>query len=97
MRRFEAKARLVDEARGKFVVNFAGPAVARYWILFVDEDYSIALVGAKTRDKLWLLSRDSSLQAEDLETLKAEAVRLGFDLDKLILGPEARRLEGADD
>lgn len=54
-----------------------------YWILKLDRDYQVALVGSPDRDYLWVLSRVPQL---DETTLKAEldhARTLGFDVDKV--------------
>lgn len=56
-----------------------------YWVLFVDNDYQVSLVGTPDRDKLWVLSRASSMETADLEALKSLALRHGFDSTRLIL------------
>ncbi len=55
-----------------------------YWILKLDRDYQVALVGSPDRQYLWVLSRAPRL---DDATLTAEldyARTLGFDVDKVI-------------
>ena len=76
---------------GRLKVRFAPawlswlPAVwGDYWILKLDRDYQVALVGTPNRDYLWVLSRAPRL---DDATLKAEldyARTLGFDVDKVV-------------
>jgi len=54
-----------------------------YWILKLDRDYKVALVGAPNRNYLWVLSRAPHL---DEPTLAAEldyARTLGFEVDKV--------------
>lgn len=55
-----------------------------YWILKLDRDYEVALVGTPDRDFLWVLSRAPRL---DEGTLAAEldyARTLGFDVDRVV-------------
>ncbi len=55
-----------------------------YWILKLDRDYQVALVGTPDRKNLWVLSRAPQL---DEATLKAEleyARTLGFDVDSVV-------------
>lgn len=55
-----------------------------YWILKLDRDYQVALVGSPNREYLWVLSRAPRL---DDATLTAEldyARTLGFDVDKVV-------------
>ena len=55
-----------------------------YWILKLDRDYEVALVGTPDRDYLWLLSRAPQM-GEDAITTELEYARtLGFDVDKAV-------------
>lgn len=62
------------------------PTLARgdYWVLYLDADYSVALVGNPDRDYLWLLSRTSQVSLETRERLLAEARERGYDTSELI-------------
>jgi apolipoprotein D and lipocalin family protein len=89
----QGKLRVPDtQFPGQLEVAFAPAALrwwpgswADYWVMFVDEDYSVALVGTPERDGLWILARTPSLQTEDLEALRSLALRHGFDTDRLLL------------
>jgi apolipoprotein D and lipocalin family protein len=89
------RARLPDVDRpGQLEVSFAPPALrwwpgtwGDYWVLFVDDDYQVALVGTPDRDQLWVLGRSPSMAREDLEALKSLALRHGFDVGRLIETP----------
>ena len=55
-----------------FDVFFAGD----YWILKIDYDYKVVLVGTPSRKYLWILSRSAEIQPE----VYAEyAKKLGFN------------------
>lgn len=62
------------------------PTLARgdYWVLYLDADYSVALVGNPDRDYLWLLSRTPQVSPETRERLLAEARARGYDTAELI-------------
>lgn len=55
-----------------------------YWILKLDRDYEVSLVGTPDRDYLWVLSRDPVLDAATLDTYLDYARSLGFDVDKVV-------------
>ncbi len=55
-----------------------------YWILYLPDDYSVALVGSPDRDYLWLLSRTEQVGSATRERLLDEARARGYDTDKLI-------------
>ena len=77
---------------GRLAVRFAPAwlswlpmAWGDYWILKLDRDYQVALVGTPDRDYLWVLSRAPVLELDTIETELEYARSLGFDVDKVIL------------
>lgn len=54
-----------------------------YWILKLDRDYQVALIGTPNRKYLWVLSRAPRLEDDLLEAELAYARTLGFDVDKV--------------
>lgn len=77
---------------GRLEVRFAPswlswiPAVwGDYWILKLDRDYEVALVGTPNREYLWVLSRAPVLEIDRLHAELDYARTLGFDVDKVVL------------
>jgi apolipoprotein D and lipocalin family protein len=75
---------------GRLEVRFAPewlgwlPAVwGDYWILKLDRDYQVALVGTPNRRFLWVLSRAPRLDEHLLQAELDYARTLGFDVDKV--------------
>lgn len=94
MRKFEARGQIYDlTQQAKLTIRFAGPAVFKYWILYVNDDYTYALAGSPDRKRLWLLSRSLSPEPEQIKRLLQEALDRGFDLSKLILSPEVEKMK----
>jgi apolipoprotein D and lipocalin family protein len=56
-----------------------------YWILKLDPDYQVALVGSPDQKYLWLLARGPSVDSAIREEYLAEARLQGFDLSELIV------------
>jgi lipocalin len=52
-------------------------------ILEVDAEYNFALVGGRSADRLWILSRAPFIPVEDLSYLVARALERGYDLSSL--------------
>jgi len=92
----EGEARPVDRDRpAALEVRFAPkwlsllPLVwGDYQIMALDEGYRWAMVGAPSRDFLWILSREPSLPGARLDALLAEAARQGFDTDAVQRSPQ---------
>jgi apolipoprotein D and lipocalin family protein len=55
-----------------------------YWVLYLDEGYSTALVGSPDRKYLWLLARDTEVDQATRKRLLHEAERRGYDTSELL-------------
>jgi len=55
----------------------------KYWILKLERDYSIALVGEPRRKYLWILSRNPEIAQSQYDEYVAAAAAMGFDVSKL--------------
>ena len=55
-----------------------------YWILKLDRDYQVALVGSPERSYLWVLSRVPQLDEASLQAELDYARTLGFEVDKVV-------------
>ena len=77
------KAKRTDQ-QGLLRVSFFWPFYGDYRILWLDDDYQIALVGGGDSDYLWILSRTTALNPTVKRLILTEATRRGYDADKLI-------------
>lgn len=73
-----------------FFARLIGPSRdGNYWIVDLDPDYRIAMVGTPDRRYLWILSRTPQLDDLTYQRLLAKAQELGFPVLQLI---KAQRL-----
>lgn len=80
----EGKAEVV--APGKLKVNFVPwlPFVkGDYWVLFVDSDYSYAVVGEPTGKTGWILARRPELGPNKYDNAVSVLQSMGYDASKL--------------
>lgn len=65
------------------------PSIMRghYWVLYLDPDYQVSLVGTPDREHLWLLARTPSLSPSEREKAFKVATEQGYDLKNLIWSP----------
>ena len=82
----EAKgiAYAVDSTNSKLKVSFFRPFYGDYWIIDVDKNYEVALVGSPSREYLWILSREKTIDEKTKQRLLLKAESFGFDVDKFI-------------
>lgn len=70
---------------GRLKVSFFGPFYGAYNILALDhQNYGYALVSGPTRNYLWILSREPTLDSRLLAELVGKAEGWGFAVDRLI-------------
>ncbi len=85
-----------------FFARLVGPSRhGNYWILDLDPDYQVAMVGTPNRRYLWILSRTPNLDMTTYQRLMTKAQTLGFPVSKLIKtqrpgGSSARSRWGLD-
>ena len=88
----EGVATVVDSTNARLAVTFdnffarlVGPSRhGNYWILDLDPDYQVAMVGTPNRRYLWILSRSPYLDVPTYQRLIAKAHTLGFPISEII-------------
>lgn len=92
------RATPVNGKPGQFQVSFL-PELLRwlpftkgdYWVLKIDDAYTVALVGTPDRKNLWLLAREPRIDPAAEATYLGEATRQGFDLERWITPAQSGR------
>lgn len=67
----------------EITAQFFWPFRSHYWVIYHAPDYHIALVGSRSREKLWLLSRKPTISNTDYSKLYKIAKQEQFDVSKL--------------
>ncbi|KAJ0576151.1 putative zeaxanthin epoxidase [Helianthus annuus] len=65
------------------------PVVGDYWVLYLDEDYTYALIGEPRRKYLWILCRNTHLDEDIYNQLVEKVKEEGYDVSKLKRTPQA--------
>ena len=69
---------------GELKVSFFRPFYGKYRIIYLNEDYTEAIVTSATGNYLWILSRERKISQKNLQMLVAVAAEYGFDTESLI-------------
>ncbi|MDX6769251.1 MAG: lipocalin family protein [Elusimicrobiota bacterium] len=77
-------ARVEPGSDAKFRVKFFAFFRGDYWILDLDPDYRWAVVGSPDREGLWIISRETTLDAGVYAAAVEKARRLGFPVERLV-------------
>ena len=80
----KARERKNADGDGQLEVSFFWIFYSEYNILELDTiNYSYALVGSKSSDYLWILSRTPKMKTEDLNFLLSKIESRGYSIDNL--------------
>jgi apolipoprotein D and lipocalin family protein len=63
---------------------------ADYWVLSLDDAYTVAAVGTPDRDYLWILSRTPQLDDGRYQAVVARVAAMGYPVDELERTRQAR-------
>jgi len=78
------RAKVVSQGGAKLKVSFFGPFYGDYWVLDRAEDYGWAIVGEPSGRYLWILARNATPAAQEVDNLVGRAQNLGYDTSMLI-------------
>ena len=84
------------DKHGALRVSFFLFFYSDYNVMLVDENYQISLVGSKSENYLWILSRTPVPDQELLNAVLAEAQSRGYDTSKLIWVDQSRNITSED-
>lgn len=68
---------------GELKVSFFWPFAGDYYIMALDENYQFVLVGSPSREYLWILARNKTLDDSIYKKLTETARKNGFKVEKL--------------
>jgi apolipoprotein D and lipocalin family protein len=85
----KTNARLAVAFDNWFARLFGSSREGNYWILDLDPEYRIAMVGTPDRRYLWILSRTPQLENSTYQRLVERARQLGYPVSDLITARRA--------
>ena len=102
------RARVVDTStNAKLEVSFFRPFWGDYWVIDLGADYEYAVVGHPSRDYLWILARQPTMEHHVYDAIVARLAGMGYETGRLVrtvqspsstapTGPDATGPGGAD-
>lgn len=73
-----------DDTNARLLVRFFWPFVGEYLVMELDDDYQWVVVGHTTREFLWILSRNKTMDEDLYVNLTARARKQHFDTNRLV-------------
>ncbi|MGI9262166.1 MAG: lipocalin family protein [Woeseiaceae bacterium] len=86
---YNPKGFVIDkESNALWGMRFVWPIKADYRIVYLDDDYTLTVIGRQSRDYVWIMARTPSISDEDYDRLVQFVESLGYDIDKLQRAPQ---------
>lgn len=72
-----------DPSNAIWGMQFVWPIKADYRIVWLDEDYSVTIIGRNARDYVWIMARSPEIEPQLRKRLEQFLIDEGYDLSKL--------------
>ena len=79
---------LNNQTNAEWGMRFVWPIKADYRIAYLDEDYTVTIIGRNKRDYVWLMARQPSLPASVYDDMIDLIVAMGYDRNKVQRVPQ---------
>ena len=76
------------ESNAIWGMQFIWPIKADYRIIYLDEDYSVTVIGRNKRDYVWIMAREPTIPSPEYSEILAMLESVGYDLNEVQLVPQ---------
>ena len=87
-KQYNPRAWVSAESNAVWGMQFIWPIKADYRIVYLDEDYSVTVIGRNKRDYVWIMAREPNISDRDYEMLLGVVESLGYDMSKVERVPQ---------
>ena len=77
-----------DESNAIWGMQFIWPIKADYRIIYLNEDYSVTVIGRNMRDYLWIMAREPTMSDPEYKGILAMLESVGYDLSEIQKVPQ---------
>ena len=79
---------LDTETNARWGMRFVWPIKADYRVVWLDDDYSMTVIGRQDRDFVWIMARTPEISAADYEMLVDFVGSIGYDTSQIERVPQ---------
>ena len=72
-------------------MQFVWPFKAEYRIIYLNDDYSVTVIGRTKRDYVWIMAREPAITAEEYASITDFLKEQGYEIDKLQKVPHLKK------
>jgi len=76
------------ESNAIWGMQFIWPIKADYRIIYLNQDYSVTVIGRNKRDYVWIMAREPAISASEYAQILSMLESVGYDLGEIQLVPQ---------
>ena len=76
------------ETNAVWGMRFVWPIKADYRVIYLNEDYSVTIIGRNKRDYVWIMARAPNIADDEYNELVDIVIAAGYDISKLRRVPQ---------
>ena len=86
---YNPRAWVLDtDTNARWGMRFVWPIKADYRIVWLDDDYSMTVVGRQDRDYVWIMARTPTISDYDYDEILSFVESIGYDISKVERVPQ---------
>jgi len=88
LKTYEPRGFVSEESNAVWGMQFIWPIKADYRIIYLDEDYTVTVIGRNKRDYLWIMARQPAIPAAEYAQIVSMLRSVGYDTDEIQQVPQ---------
>jgi len=79
LKTYHPKGFVISESNAVWGMQFIWPIKADYRIIYLDEGYSVTVIGRNKRDYVWIMSREPQMPEQEYNAILKMLTSVGYD------------------
>lgn len=88
LKTYNPRGFISDESNAIWGMQFIWPIKADYRIIYLNEDYSVTVIGRNKRDYVWVMAREPAISDTEYQAILSMLESVGYDLGEVQLVPQ---------
>jgi apolipoprotein D and lipocalin family protein len=77
-----------EESNAVWGMQFVWPIKADYRIVYLDEDYTVTVIGRNKRDYVWIMAREPEISDQAYQDILEQVAEMGYDISEIEKVPQ---------
>ncbi len=88
LKTYKPRGFVSDESNAIWGMQFIWPIKADYRIIYLDDDYSVTVIGRNKRDYVWIMAREHAISSSQYQDILSLLASVGYDLGEIQQVPQ---------